>query len=118
MFALISAGAVAYVAPDKFTVHPSLIWVDLTGITPVPDVGWTYAGGMFVAPATDPAAAARAIRAAAQTALDASDLTMLRCVENAAAVPAEWRTYRAALRVIVGTGAGPLPTRPAYPTGT
>jgi len=61
-------------------------------------------------------------QAQAQTALDASDITLLRCVENAVAVPAAWVSYRAALRAIVRAASGdatqPLPTRPAYPAGT
>lgn len=62
------------------------------------------------------------VQARAQTALDASDITLLRCVEHGVAVPPEWVAYRAALRSIVGTTSGDpaqgLPTRPAYPAGT
>lgn len=58
----------------------------------------------------------------AQAALDASDITMIRCVEHGVAVPAEWATYRGALRAIVRATSGdptqPLPSRPAYPAGT
>lgn len=58
----------------------------------------------------------------AQAALDASDITVLRCVEHGVTVPAEWATYRADLRAIVSASTGdatqPLPTRPAYPAGT
>lgn len=61
-------------------------------------------------------------QAQAQAALDASDITLLRCVENAVAVPADWVTYRTALRAIVRAASGDatqsLPTRPAYPAGT
>ena len=51
----------------------------------------------------------------AQEALDASDITVLRCVEQGQAVPEAWATYRAALREVVRTGEGPLPGRPPYP---
>jgi hypothetical protein len=59
----------------------------------------------------------------AQAALAKSDTTILRCAENAIAVPAAWATYRKALRAIVGaTTPGdptvPLPTQPTFPVGT
>lgn len=89
-------------------------------------------GGMLVAAPTPTAAELQAAadaaawttyQAQAKAALDASDMTVLRCVENAIAVPTEWATYRASLRAIVGaTTVGdptqPLPTKPAYPAGT
>lgn len=93
--------------------------------------GYTVSNGVLVAPtppsaaqlqASADAAAWRAYQAQAKSALDASDVTVLRCVENAIAIPTEWATYRAALRAIVGATAGdpsqPLPVRPAYPAGT
>ena len=64
------------------------------------------------------AAAAASLKAQAQSALDKSDVTMIRCVEHGVAVPTEWATYRSALRSIVSTGAGSMPTRPNYPAGT
>ena len=67
--------------------------------------------GAYVAPAVN-------LIQAATLALYASDKTILRCVENAVAVPAAWATYRAALRNIISTGTGTMPTRPAYPSGT
>jgi hypothetical protein len=59
----------------------------------------------------------------AQAALDKSDVTVLRCAEKAIVVPTEWAAYRSSLRTIIGaTTVGdptqPLPTRPAYPSGT
>lgn len=61
-------------------------------------------------------------RSAAQAQLDASDITVLRCVERGVGVPAEWATYRGALRAIVRATSGdptqPLPPRPAYPANT
>lgn len=57
---------------------------------------------------------------AARAALDASDTTVLRCLEHAVAVPDEWQAYRATLRAIASGASTPtaLPTRPAYPAGT
>lgn len=61
-------------------------------------------------------------KASAQSALDDSDITILRCYENGVTVPAEWTAYRKALRAIVssqsGDAAKSLPTRPTYPVGT
>ncbi len=55
---------------------------------------------------------------AAQTALDKSDLVALRCFKNGVPFPAEWATYCAALRTIVVSGVGPVPTQPDYPKGS
>lgn len=57
----------------------------------------------------------------ARMALDASDVTMLRCVEAGITAPVAWNVYRKALRSIVNgadTTSTALPTRPAYPAGT
>lgn len=58
----------------------------------------------------------------AQDALNRSDITILRCVENGVAVPAAWVSYRNALRSILSAAAGDataaLPERPAFPAGT
>ncbi|APD38433.1 hypothetical protein [Burkholderia pseudomallei] len=93
--------------------------------------GYMVKSGALVAPvppttaqiaAQQTAAAWSAYQASAKTALDVSDITILRCAEEAVAVPAAWITYRKALRAIVGAEAGdptqPLPTKPAYPSGT
>jgi hypothetical protein len=54
----------------------------------------------------------------ARTALAASDLTVLRCVEAGVAVPEAWVAYRRALREVVAGLATTLPARPDYPAGT
>lgn len=58
----------------------------------------------------------------ARSLLTDSDITILRCVENAVQVPVEWASYRKALRKIVGAETGDstaaLPVKPAYPAGT
>jgi len=66
------------------------------------------------------ARAAAALKVSAQEALDRSDITILRCYENAVAVPGTWQTYRTELRAIVSgtSSATELPGMPAYPEGT
>lgn len=58
----------------------------------------------------------------ARAMLAESDTTIMRCYENAVAVPTEWAAYRKALRSIVSADTGDvtqvLPVRPAYPAGT
>ena len=55
----------------------------------------------------------------AQAALEASDLTAIRCLKAGVAFPAEWQAYCTTLRAIVGGGAAEaLPPRPDYPAGT
>jgi hypothetical protein len=68
--------------------------------------------------AQDAAIAKAALIEQAQSLLDKSDITILRCVSAQVTVPAEWQTYRVALRSIVSSGAGTIPTRPNYPVGT
>lgn len=90
--------------------------------------GYAVKNGALVAPTAAQITAQQAVaawssyQAQAKVALDASDITILRCYENTVAVPAAWATYRKALRTIVGATSGdptqPLPAKPAYPAGT
>lgn len=76
----------------------------------------------FVNPGSTIAGQWAAFQTQAEAALTQSDKTVLRCVEAAIALPAAWQAYRKALRAIVGAASGdpekPMPTRPAYPSGT
>jgi hypothetical protein len=58
------------------------------------------------------------LKADAQTALDASDVTVLRCIEHDIVLPSEWVTYRTSLRAVVNGTSSTIPTRPAYPAGS
>lgn len=76
--------------------------------------GDSYSGGAFTRPVP-----ATNYPAEAQAALDASDMTALRCIKAGVAFPSDWQAYCVTLRAIVtGTQSGPLPARPAYPSGT
>ncbi|OPY03780.1 MAG: hypothetical protein A4E60_00077 [Syntrophorhabdus sp. PtaB.Bin047] len=80
----------------------------------LPDIETLHEASYFAA------RAAAALKILAQEALDRSDITILRCYENAVTVPAAWQTYRTELRAIV-SGTSPateLPARPEYPEGT
>ncbi len=50
MEALIFDGEVLQIEAVQFPVAPTFIWVDITGVTPVPKVGWLYDGTVFSAP--------------------------------------------------------------------
>lgn len=84
---------------------------------------WTFDGNTFRAPPPPPAQAppvdpVMQMKQGAYSALVNSDTTVLRCLAAGIAVPADWISYRAALRAIVTSGVGPLPTMPGYPAGT
>lgn len=53
-----------------------------------------------------------------QSALDKSDLVANRCFKAGVAFPSDWQTYVTALRAIVSSGTGTIPTKPSYPVGT
>ena len=55
MKALIFDSKVVQIEAKEFPVHTSLIWVDIMGILPSPEVGWSYDGVMFTAPPAPPA---------------------------------------------------------------
>lgn len=120
MFALIYAGSIVQIEPAEFDVNSAMTWVDISAVTPAPQVGWsaveTNGAWSFVAPVVAPVNFAPL----AQAALDKSDVTVIRCFEHGVAVPSDWTAYRAVLRAIVaGTSVvSELPVAPAYPVGT
>ncbi len=54
MFALVFDAMVVQIEVKQFTVHPDLVWVDISDATPTPEVGWTYNGVDFIAPPPPP----------------------------------------------------------------
>lgn len=62
------------------------------------------------------------VQSSARSAMDASDMTALRCFKAGVPFPAEWIAYVNQLRAIVRAQTGdpdlPLPEKPAYPAGT
>lgn len=102
--------------------HAEMVWVDITDAKPVrPAERWTAvqtAGGWsFSAPAAL-ALTWQQYQGEAQAALEASDRSVMRAIEQGITISSEWRTYRTELRAIVGATTGdatkPLPVRPAY----
>ena len=63
-----------------------------------------------------------AYRMDAQSLLNQSDITILRCAEHGIPIPPEWKEYRAKLRSIVSAPSEDpslrIPKRPKYPEGT
>lgn len=54
MKALIFDSRVVQIEVAEFPVAAALEWVDITGITPAPKVGWVYDGAIFTAPPPPP----------------------------------------------------------------
>jgi hypothetical protein len=84
---------------------------------------YSFDGTNFLPPKDNSAAQAwHDYQVKAQAALNKSDVTMLRCVENSVSVPANWALYRKSLRAILSAPTGdptqPLPVQPPYPQGT
>jgi len=56
MKALIFDSKVVQIEATEFDVAPTLEWVDITGITPSPEAGWSYDGVSFSPPPLPPLA--------------------------------------------------------------
>lgn len=54
MKALVFDGKVVQIEAKEFPVSSALRWVDITGVTPAPETGWSYDGVAFTAPPSPP----------------------------------------------------------------
>ncbi len=82
--------------------------------------GWTDITGVWPEPPTA-VQLHQQLQAAAQVALDKTDLVAFLCFKAGIVYPPVWQAYTQALRAIVnGTDirSASLPTQPAYPAGT
>lgn len=79
-------------------------------------LAWRAEGGV-PAPAAE-AGDTASIVLAARAALQASDRTILRCLEAGVPVPPDWIAYRVALRAVVSGRAIDLPACPDFVPGT
>jgi hypothetical protein len=50
MFALVFKNLVVQISAAEFPVAPAMTWADLAGVTPQPEIGWSYDGAVFAAP--------------------------------------------------------------------
>jgi len=93
------------VKPEKL-YHPSLVWVDITGLIEQPDVNYNYRDGVFSAPVTeaDNALLIASSRLAAEMDLanrtiaplqDAVDISI--ATDEEIARLSEWKRYRVVL---------------------
>ena len=54
MEALFFQGKVVQIELKTFPVHADLVWIDITGLDPKPEVGWSYDGVVFTPPPLPP----------------------------------------------------------------
>jgi hypothetical protein len=50
MKALVFRNKIVQIGRNEFPVHKALRWIDLTGISPQPKIGWSYDGMNFSPP--------------------------------------------------------------------
>lgn len=48
--ALVFGGKVTQIEAESFPIHSDYTWVDISGLDPQPEYGWTYDGSSFAVP--------------------------------------------------------------------
>ncbi len=61
VFALILDSKVVQISAVQTPVSVSLQWIDITGITPAPEVGWSFDGRDFTPPPAPPPTRPRSV---------------------------------------------------------
>ena len=91
MKALIFDSKVVQIKATQFPVAPALTWVDITEITPAPEVGWSYNGVVFTAPTAPTLDALKALKrgefmteGVIRIALQVSDWDTIESIKTAA----------------------------------
>lgn len=105
--------------------HPDLQFVDVSGVAPQPEDGWTYAGGVFAAPVYVPTPEDNLI--AAQVGYERATAVITEMneqiedadyagttEEDVKAELSAWTNYRKQLRAYIkaGDGSQPVPSAP------
>jgi len=111
MKALVFNNQVIQLEAEEFEVHSSLVWIDLAGLDPQPETGWSYLNGNFEAPPGPESDELWATLRKDRDALLAS--TDWWALTDAAAMTEAQNTYRAALRDLPANTADPA--APVWP---
>ncbi|MCP1221321.1 hypothetical protein NKW45_05605 [Acetobacter orientalis] len=116
-FALVSEGVVLQISPEKFWVASGFIWIDVSAVTPAPDVRWTAQEADGVWSFTPPVIPVLPLRARAATALQsAQDYVRNNYTMLNSSTPDAWVVYLKALMQIASgsdTTSTVLPTAPS-----
>ena len=111
MKALIFDSMIVQIETVSFEVAPALEWVDIEGLDPQPETGWSYLNGNFEAPPGPESDELWATLRKDRDALLAS--TDWWALTDAAAMTEAQTTYRAALRDLPANTADPA--APVWP---
>ncbi len=107
MKALIFDGKVVQIGAAEFPVAPALQWIDISGVSPAPDVGWSYDGATFTPPPPPPFTQLKAAKrrdfiteGVTRIAAQVPDLDTLESIKAVAAI---WPEIGAGARAVLAT---------------